>query len=98
MTKDMMAKALSDFCKKNKVLEMDLKTYKSFGNDVPVKDYLLRRAFGSWSRVLSAMKKRHPVVLVVEKVAPKPKARITLYSLGRIKISRIQLVLYLKKK
>ena len=70
-----MAKALSDFCKKNKVLEMDLKTYKSFGNDVPVKDYLLRRAFGSWSRVLSAMKKRHPVVLVVEKVAPKPKPK-----------------------
>ena len=57
MTKDKMAKALSDFCKKHKVETMDLVTYKSHGNDVPVKDYLLRRAFGSWNRVLSAMKK-----------------------------------------
>ena len=72
MTKDMMAKALSDFCKKNKVEEMDLKTYKGFGNDVPVKDYLLRRAFGSWSRVISAMKKRHPVVVTTVAPAPAP--------------------------
>ena len=41
MTKDKMAKALSDFCKKHKVETMDLVTYKSHGNDVPVKDYLL---------------------------------------------------------
>ena len=73
MTKDKMAKALSDFCKKNKVETMDLVTYKSFGNDVPVKDYLLRRAFGSWNRVLSAMKKRHPVVLAAPTPAPAPK-------------------------
>ena len=67
-----MAKALSDFCKKHKVESMDLITYKSHGNDVPVKDYLLRRAFGSWNRVLSAMKKRHPVVLAAPTPAPAP--------------------------
>ena len=72
MTKDMMAKALSDFLVKNKVETMDLPTYKSFGNDVPVKDYLLRRPFGSWKRVLSAMNKRHPVLLAVEAPAPVP--------------------------
>ena len=66
----MMAKALSDFLVEQGVETMDLQTYKSHGNDVPVKDYMLRRAFGSWSRVLSAMKKRHPVVVAVE--APKP--------------------------
>ena len=73
MTKDKMAKALSDFCKKHKVETMDLITYKSHGNDVPVKDYLLRRAFGSWNRVLSAMKKRHPVVVAAPTPAPAPK-------------------------
>ena len=67
----MMAKALSDWFVKKGVESMDLRTYKSHGNDVPVKDYLLRRAFGSWSRVLSAMKKRHPVA-VVEAPAPTP--------------------------
>ena len=73
MTKDKMAKALSDFCKKHKVETMDLITYKSHGNDVPVKDYLLRRAFGSWNRVMSAMKKRHPVVVAAPTPAPAPK-------------------------
>ena len=72
MTKDMMAKALSDFCKEHKVETMDLITYKSHGNDVPVKDYLLRRAFGSWNRVLSAMKKRHPVVVAAPTPDPTP--------------------------
>jgi len=67
----MMAKALSDWFVEKGVESMDLRTYKSHGNDVPVKDYLLRRAFGSWSRVLSAMKKRHPVA-VVEAPAPTP--------------------------
>ena len=71
MTKNMMAKALSDFLGEQGVETMDLPTYKSHGNDVPVKDYMLRRAFGSWSRVLSAMKKRHPVA-VVEAPAPAP--------------------------
>ena len=71
MTKDMMAKALSDFFVEKGVESMDLPTYKSHGTDVPVKDYMLRRAFGSWNRVLSAMKKRHPVA-VVEAPAPTP--------------------------
>lgn len=66
-----MAKALSDWFVQEGVESMDLRTYKSHGNDVPVKDYLLRRAFGSWNRVLSAMKKRHPVE-VVEAPAPAP--------------------------
>ena len=68
----MMAKALSEFFVKKGVETMDLLTYKEFGNDVPVKDYLLRRAFGSWTRVLSAMKKRHPVE-VAPAPAPTPK-------------------------
>ena len=75
----MMAKALSDFFVKEEVEKMDLPTYKGYGVKVPVKDYMLRRAFGSWSRVLSAMKKRHPVVVVEEAPAPtpapKPKAK-----------------------
>jgi len=68
----MMAKALSDWFAEEGVESMDLRTYKSHGNDVPVKDYLLRRAFGSWTRVLSAMKKRHPVAVVEEAPAPTP--------------------------
>ncbi len=72
MTKDMMAKALSDFFAEEGVEKMDLPTYKSHGNKVPVKDFMLRRAFGSWSRVLSAMKKRHPVVVAVEAPTPAP--------------------------
>jgi hypothetical protein len=76
MTKDMMAKALSDWFVEQGVEKMDLRTYKSHGNDVPVKDYLLRRAFGSWSRVLNAMKKRHPVAVVEAPApAPAPKAK-----------------------
>jgi len=76
MTKDMMIKALSDFMTKKGGV-MTLAEYKAEGNDVPVKDYLLRRAFGSWSRVLSVVSKRYPVVIkeatkkVTKKVAPK---------------------------
>ena len=68
----MMVKALSDYFKKEGGI-MDLSTYNSKGNVVPVKDYLLRRAFGSWSRVLSVVSKRYPVDItapVVEKKAP----------------------------
>jgi hypothetical protein len=70
MTKDMMSKAYANFCKEKGVEKMNLVEYKSHGNDVPVKDYLLRRAFGSWHRVNSATVKRHPVELAV--VAPTP--------------------------
>ena len=80
MTKDMMVKALSEFMADEGSV-MDLAEYKSHGNDVPVKDYLLRRAFGSWNRVMSVMNKRYPVsVAPVEvekpKAAPKPKAEV----------------------
>ena len=70
-----MAKALSDWFVEQGVESMDLPTYKSHGTDVPVKDYMLRRAFGSWKRVISAMKKRHPVVVAVEAPAPAPEER-----------------------
>ncbi len=74
-----MVKALSDFIASKGVETMDLVTYKSFGNDVPVKDFMLRRAFGSWNRVCAVVKKRYPVQVVV-KVAPKkvaPKKKVT---------------------
>ena len=57
---------------------MDLAEYKSHGNDVPVKDYLLRRAFGSWNRVISVMNKRYPVSVApveVEKPKAAPKSK-----------------------
>jgi hypothetical protein len=39
-----------------------------------VRDYLLRRKYGSWNRVLSAAKYRFPIkVTVVETPAPAPK-------------------------
>jgi len=72
MTKDMMVKALSDFMTKKGGV-MTLAEYKAEGNDVPVKDYLLRRAFGSWSRVLSVVTKRYPVPVKVEKPKAAPK-------------------------
>ena len=71
MTKNMMIKAVSEFFEKEGV--MDLAEYKSRGSDVPVKDYLLRRAFGSWNRVLSVVNKRYPVSVAPVKVE-KPKA------------------------
>ena len=85
MTKNMMIKAVSDFFTEKGGV-MDLAEYKSHGSDVPVKDYLLRRAFGSWNRVLSVVKNRYPVdvpveepvveeVVVEKKAAPKPKAK-----------------------
>ena len=75
-----MIKGLSEFIASKGVDTMDLKTYKSFGNDVPVKDYLLKRYFGSWNRVLSVVKKRYPisvepVEVKVEKPAHKQKAK-----------------------
>ena len=73
MTKDKMVKTLSEYFKKEGG-PMNLRTYKSKGADVPVKDYLLRRAFGSWSRVLSVVSKRYPVEVVAApevKKAPK---------------------------
>tara|TARA_Y100001937_G_C6852696_1_gene212827 strand:+ start:233 stop:481 length:249 start_codon:yes stop_codon:yes gene_type:complete len=70
-----MLKALQDFFASKKVESMTLAEYKGYGSDVPVKDYLLRRHFGSWSRVLSVAKHRHgPVEVPVEEVVvEKPK-------------------------
>ena len=79
MTKDMMIKAVSEFFTEKGGV-MDLAEYKSYGSDVPVKDYMLRRYFGSWNRVLSVVDKRYPVSVtpVVEKAtpAPEPKAEV----------------------
>ena len=71
MTKDMMVKSLSEYFKKEGGV-MSLPTYKAKGNDVPVKDYLLRRAFGSWSRVLSVVSKRYPVEVAAPEVKEAP--------------------------
>jgi hypothetical protein len=51
---------------------MDLATYKADGSNVPVKDYLLRRNFGSWNRVLSVVEKRYPVTIKAPTPAPTP--------------------------
>lgn len=72
----MMIKALSEFMAKKGVETMTLAEYKAVGNDVPVKDYLLKRYFGSWNRVMSVVKQRYPVSVAapapkVEKVAKK---------------------------
>jgi hypothetical protein len=76
MTKDMMAKALSAFLSKEGVDTMDLATYKGYGTEVPVKDYVLRRTFGSWSRVLNTTMKRYPVVVAVKAPAPTPTPKV----------------------
>jgi hypothetical protein len=76
MTKDMMVKALSEFVASKGVSTMSLPEYKAHGNEVPVKDYLLRRQWGSWTRVLSMMNKRYPIQVaeVAEVVVKAPKA------------------------
>ena len=83
MTKDMMVKALSEFMAEKGV--MDLAEYKSHGNDVPVKDYLLRRAFGSWNRVLSVVSKRYPVSVAPVEVE-KPKAAPKVEKKAEVKV------------
>lgn len=70
----MMAKAVSEYFSK-KGGPMDLATYKADGSNVPVKDYLLRRNFGSWNRVLSVVEKRYPVTVKVPTPTPAPKAK-----------------------
>jgi len=72
MTKNMMLKALSEFVASKGVEHMTLAEYKAGGTEVPVRDYLLRRKFGSWNRVMAAAKFRFPIVL--PEPAPVPKA------------------------
>ena len=71
MTKDMMIKAVSNFFVEKGVEKMDLAEYKSYGSEVPVKDYILKRYFGSWNRVMSVVKARYPV-----SVAPAPAPKV----------------------
>jgi hypothetical protein len=73
MTKNMMLKALSEFVASKGVEHMTLAEYKAVGNSVPVRDYLLRRKFGSWNRVMTAAKARYPIEAPAP-VAPAPKA------------------------
>ena len=75
MTKDMMIKALSEFMASKGVDSMTLVEYKGYGSDVPVKDYILKRYFGSWNRVMSVVKQRYPVS-VVPAPAPKVKKKV----------------------
>ena len=71
MTKDMMIKALSEFMASKGVDSMTLVEYKGYGSDAPVKDYILKRYFGSWNRVMSVVKARYPV-----SVAPAPAPKV----------------------
>jgi hypothetical protein len=74
MTKHMMLKALSEFLAARGVETISLAEYKALGDKAPVKDFLLRRAFGTWTRVLSNMHKRFPApVKPAPKAAPAPK-------------------------
>jgi hypothetical protein len=73
MTKNMMLKALSEYMQAKNVDTISLSDYKA-DEKAPVRDYLLRRKFGSWNRVLAAAKYRFPIeVAVVEAPAPAPK-------------------------
>ena len=67
----MMIKALSEFMASKGVDSMTLVEYKGYGSDVPVKDYILKRYFGSWNRVMSVVKQRYPV-----SVAPAPAPKV----------------------
>ena len=71
MTKDMMIKALSEFMASKGVDSMTLVEYKGYGSDAPVKDYILKRYFGSWNRVMSVVKQRYHV-----SVAPAPAPKV----------------------
>tara|TARA_Y100000996_G_scaffold120464_1_gene90184 strand:+ start:274 stop:522 length:249 start_codon:yes stop_codon:yes gene_type:complete len=74
MTKHMMLRALSEYMQAKGVDTVSLSDYKADEN-APVRDYLLRRKFGSWNRVLAAAKHRFPIEVapVVETPAPAPK-------------------------
>jgi len=76
MTKDAMLKALSEFFVSKGVDTMSLVEYRSYGNEVPVRDLYLRRYHGNWARVLNNVGKRYPIVIEkkVEEVKPKKAA------------------------
>ncbi|OUX41909.1 hypothetical protein CBE37_02310 [bacterium TMED277] len=72
MTKNMMLKALSEYMQENNVDTVSLSDYKA-DPKAPVRDYLLRRKFGSWNRVLAAAKFRFPIEIAAPAPAPAPK-------------------------
>jgi hypothetical protein len=72
MTKNMMLKALSEYMQANNVDTVSLSDYKA-DPKAPVRDYLLRRKFGSWNRVLAAAKFRFPIEIATPAPAPAPK-------------------------
>lgn len=68
----MMLKALSEYMQENNVDTVSLSDYKA-DPKAPVRDYLLRRKFGSWNRVLAAAKFRFPIEIAAPAPAPAPK-------------------------
>ena len=67
-----MLKALSEYMQANNVDTISLSDYKA-DEKAPVRDYLLRRKFGSWNRVLAAAKFRFPIEIAAPAPAPAPK-------------------------
>ena len=66
-----MLRALSEYMQAKNVDTISLTDYKA-DEKAPVRDYLLRRKFGSWNRVLAAARFRFPIE-VAPAPAPKPK-------------------------
>jgi|TARA_B100000073_G_C23645769_1_gene538468 hypothetical protein len=71
MTKNMMLKALSDYMASKNVDYISLSDYKA-DDKAPVRDYLLRRKYGSWNRVIAAAIHRFPVTVSAPAPAPEP--------------------------
>ena len=67
-----MLKALSEYMQAKNVDTISLSDYKA-DEKAPVRDYLLRRKFGSWNRVLAAAKFRFPIEIAAPAPAPAPK-------------------------
>ena len=67
-----MLKALSEYMQAKNVDTISLPEYKA-DEKAPVRDYLLRRKFGSWNRVLAAAKFRFPIEIAAPAPAPAPK-------------------------
>ena len=84
MTKNMMLKALSEYMQAKNIDTISLSDYKADEN-APVRDYLLRRKYGSWNRVLSVMNKRYPVSVAPVEVE-KPKAAPKVEKKAEVKV------------
>ena len=65
----MIAKAVSEyFVKEGGIL--NIVEYKGKGKDVLVKDYIIRKHFGSWNRFVAVIGKRYPVIIPEVAKAP----------------------------